>query len=220
MQKLWEEYIRNTTPLFEPISDEYNGPVCEETFEMMLRMNGFGPRSDIPAILRGQSVRFEFDSPLTVAASRASVQAFTQVGQITQLAVSMDPTVVHDLDIDVAYRDALDGAGAAATWITPKAQADKLKAQDRQRAAAQRRLSSRPPWSGRERTSRERSAMRRLCSNKVGVLPQQPSTAGRGRVTHADQARPGRPRRQLAHSPPAAVTRGRVEPQGPLGRRS
>ena len=178
MQKLWEEYIRNTTPLFEPISDEYNGPACEETFEMMLRMNGFGPRSDIPAILRGQSVRFEFDSPLTVAASRASVQAFTQVGQITQLAVSMDPTVVHDLDIDVAYRDALDGAGAAATWITPKAQADKLKAQDRQKAAAQAQAQQQAAMVGQGADIAGKIGNAATLLQQGGVLPQQPVQNG------------------------------------------
>ena len=173
VQKLWEEYIRNTTPLFEPISTEYNGAVCDETFEMMLRLNAFGPRTDIPAILRGQSVRFEFDSPLTVAASRASVQAFTQVGQITQLAVSMDPTVVHDLDIDVAYRDALDGAGAAATWITPKDQADRLKAKDRQQAAAQAQAQQQAAAVGQGADVASKIGNAATLLQQGGLLPQQ-----------------------------------------------
>ncbi len=137
VQKLYEEYIRAATPLFEPVTAEYNGQVCDETFEMMLRYNGFGPRSNIPQILRGQSVRFEFESPLVLAAARASVQAFTQSGQIIQLGAAMDPTVIHDFDVNAATRDALDGAGAAATWIVPKQAADRLKKADKQRMAQQ-----------------------------------------------------------------------------------
>lgn len=140
VQKDWEEFIRNTTPLFDPIATEYNGPLCDQTFEMMLWLNAFGPRENIPPILRGQDVRFQFDSPLTVAATRANVQAFTTVGQIVQLAVQIDPTVVHDLDVDEATRDALDGSGAPATWIVPKEKADALKRTARQQAAQQQAM--------------------------------------------------------------------------------
>ena len=137
VQKLWEEFIRNTTPLFEPIQAEYNGVVCLETFDMMLRMNGFGAMTDMPRILRGQDVIFTFDSPLTTAATRANLQAFTTVGQTTQMAVSMDPTVIADLDVDEAYRDALIGAGAPSSWIKDKAAAMKIKAAQRKQLAAQ-----------------------------------------------------------------------------------
>ena len=140
VQKLWEEYIRATTPLFEPIGAEYNSPMCDRIFDMLLRFNAFGPKANIPRILLGQDVRFEFESPLTLAASKANAQAFTSVGQITQLAVSMDPTVIHDLDLDTAYRDALDGAGAPATWIVPRRQADQEKAKARQQLAQQQAL--------------------------------------------------------------------------------
>ena len=179
VQKLWEEYIRNTTPLFEPISTEYNGQICDQVFEMMMRLNGFGPRSDIPAILRGRDIQFVFDSPLTLAASRANAQAFTQVGQITQLAVQLDPTVVHDLDVDEAYRDALDGSGAPATWITPKKQADKLKAAARAQAAQQQQQQQMMETAsqGADVATKIGNAANML--SQGGILPpQQPQNGG------------------------------------------
>lgn len=140
VQKLWEEFIRQTTPLFEPIQAEFNGAVCDQTFEMMLRMNAFGDMRDMPQALRGQDIRFIFDSPLTVAATRANAQAFTQVLQLLQGAVTVDPTVKEDWDIDAAFRDAVDGSGAPARWLRPKEVVDARKEQMRQQAAAQQQL--------------------------------------------------------------------------------
>jgi hypothetical protein len=137
VQKLWEEFIRNTTPLFEPIQVEYNGAVCDRTFEMMLRMNAFGSMADMPQILKGQDVMFTFDSPLTTAATRANAQAFTTVLQLTQGAVSLDPSLVNDVNSDEAFRDALAGSGAPATWINDKQKSQKLKDAQRQQQAAQ-----------------------------------------------------------------------------------
>lgn len=177
-QKLWEEYIRTTTPFFEPIASEYNGPVCDQVFEMMLNLNAFGPAQDIPQILRGQEVRFEFESPLTLAQTRANVQAFTTVGQITQLAVQLDPTVVHDLDVDESYRDALDGSGAPATWIVPKEKADQMKQAARQQAAQQQALqqAANTVGTGADVAAKVGNAATML--SQGGLLPQQQPQQG------------------------------------------
>lgn len=137
IQKLWEEYVRKTTPLFEPIQTEYNGVMCDRTFTLMLRAGAFGAPQSIPKILQGQEVLFTFETPLQVAASRANVQAFTQLGQIFELAVQMDPGVAHDVDVDTAFRDAVDGTGAPAKWLVPKEVADQAKAAAAQQAAQQ-----------------------------------------------------------------------------------
>lgn len=178
VQKLWEEFIRNTTPLFEPISSEYNGEICDQTFEMLLRMNGFGSRKDIPQILRSQNIRFDFDSPLTVAASRAAAQAFTQVGQITQLGVALDPTIVHDLDVDTAYRDALEGSGAPATWIVDKQKADALKKVARAQAAAQQAQQQAMDTTGQAADLGSKIGNAATLLSQGGLLPQQPAQNG------------------------------------------
>lgn len=136
-QKMWEEFIRSATPLIDPISSEYNGPLCNESFEILMRMNAFGPTADIPKMLRGRDVHFTFDTPLTTGQQAALAQTFTAVLQTTQGAVQLDPTLTHDLDADTAYRDAIMAAGAPATWLVPKAQADADKKAARQQAAQQ-----------------------------------------------------------------------------------
>ena len=142
IQKLWEEYVRATTPLFEPIQVDYNAKVCDETFEMMLRMNAFGDMRNMPKVLRAQDIRFQFDTPLTMASGRADAQAFTAMAQMLQAGMAIDPNVKADIDTDTAFRDAVLGTGAPARWIVPKAKADAAKAAARKAQAAQAQMQS------------------------------------------------------------------------------
>lgn len=135
VQKRVEEYIRKALPLFEPMEAEYNGALCDQTFEILLRHGAFGPLNEIPQVLRGQEIRFSFESPLQAAASRANAQAFQTSAQLLKIAAEIDPTVTADFDVDQAFRDALEGAGAPNAWIVPKEQADQDKAQLRQQQA-------------------------------------------------------------------------------------
>lgn len=136
-QKRVEEYTRRALPLFEPMEVEYNGALCDKTFALALRYNVFGNMADLPAALRGQDIRFNFESPLQQASGRANAQAFQQSAQLLQLAVQIDPTVRRDLDVDQAFRDAITGTGAPSNWLVSKEQASALKQQDAQNAQAQ-----------------------------------------------------------------------------------
>lgn len=128
-QKRVEEYIRRALPLFEPMEVEYNGAICELTFETLMDMRAFGNMTDdLPALLRGQDIRFTFESPLQAAQNRANSQAFLQTAQMLEIAAKMDQGVIHDIDVDQAFRDAAEGAGAPAKWIVPKDKADQARA--------------------------------------------------------------------------------------------
>ena len=173
VQKLWEEFIRQTTPLFEPLQAEYNGAVCDQTFEMMLRLNAFGDMKQMPKILQGQDIRFIFDSPLTVAATRANAQAFTSVLQLTQGAVTVDPNVRTDWDIDRAYRDAVEGSGAPANWLLPKEKADAIKAKDRQQQAQQAQTSAQMASLDQGATIAGKMGAAATQLSQGGLLPKQ-----------------------------------------------
>jgi hypothetical protein len=179
VQKLWEEFIRTTTPLFEPLQSEYNGAVCDQTFEMMLRMNAFGSAADMPQVLRGQNIRFIFDSPLTVAATRANAQAFTQVGQLMQLGMAIDPNIKEDFDVDTAFRDAVDGSGAPARWLVPQEKADAKKAALRQQQAQQQALQQSIATADQGATAATKIGAAATQLQQGGLLPQrQPQTGG------------------------------------------
>ena len=139
-QKRVEEYIRRALPLFEPMETEYNGALCNKTFDLLLRKGAFGSAWDMPQALAGQQVRFTFESPLQAAQTRANSQAFLSTAQLLQTAAQMDPMVVHDLNADRAFRDAAEGAGAPAAWFVDEKEAAQAKAQAQQaqqEAAAQ-----------------------------------------------------------------------------------
>lgn len=136
VQKRVEEYIRYALPLFEPLEVEYNGAICEGTFEDIMRLGAFGSPLDMPQILRGREIQFQFESPLQAAADRAKSQAYVQAAQLLQMTAQIDPSVKYDLNLDTAFREALIASGVPATWVADKDQADAAKAQDQQQQQA------------------------------------------------------------------------------------
>jgi hypothetical protein len=135
-QRLYEEFLRKAIPLIEPAAEECNGQQCEMAFDTLLDMGAFGSVYDMPQALRGQEIRFQFDTPLQAASEKQKAEAFRNVTQLTVEAAQIDPSVALNLDVDTAYREAVYGAGGPADWILPKDQVAKLKAQKQQEAAA------------------------------------------------------------------------------------
>lgn len=130
-QQRVEEYIRRALPLFEPMEVEYNGGLCEQTWNIAFDLGAFGPFEDMPEILRGREIDWRFESPLQAANDRVKSEAFAQAAQLLAQAAQIDPNVRFDLDIDKAFRDALGGVAPAA-WIVPEdaAQAARQQAQE------------------------------------------------------------------------------------------
>ena len=56
-----EEFIREVGPVFGRLETDYTAPMVERSFSIMLRGGGFG---EVPNILLGQNVRFEYESPV------------------------------------------------------------------------------------------------------------------------------------------------------------
>jgi len=112
-----QEYIRDALPLFEPMEMEYNGGLCEDTFDLLLRSGTFGPHSDIPPQLRGRDVHFKFRSPLHDAIERKKGSTFLETKELIREAVELDPTSQFIVDARVALRDALHGIETPAIWM-------------------------------------------------------------------------------------------------------
>jgi hypothetical protein len=134
VQKMVEEYIRQALPLFEPMEVEYNGKLCEQTFELAMRRGAFGNPRDWPEQLWNRDLRFEFESPLQAANERAKSQQFVQAGQLLAQAVQLemaakqaDSIVAIDYDMGQAFRDAIRGTGAPTDWIVDEKKAAAIK---------------------------------------------------------------------------------------------
>lgn len=137
VSQLVQQYIREALPLFEPVEQEYNAPLCEATFEELLYGTDlFGPYKDIPQSIRGQDVKFRFESPLNRAVERLKGQKLAEGEQILISAAQIDPSVVATLDMRVSVRDALEGIGIPARWMRDEdaveAQAEAVQEQQQQ----------------------------------------------------------------------------------------
>lgn len=118
-----QEYIRQALPLFEPMEAEYNGPLCENTFEIMLRAGAFGPMDSIPQELLGEEYSFLFESPLRDATEREKGQRFMEAKSMLADAAALDPGAVHVIDAQAALRDVLRAIGVPTKWTRSEEQA-------------------------------------------------------------------------------------------------
>lgn len=138
VRKRIEENMRAAAPLLGPAQQDYNAPVCELTFEVLMSLHTFGPPESIPMGLRGKDVKFDFASPLADMADEANAQKFIQGAQILQVATQIDPAQVASINIDNATADALKGAGFPEGWLAgDKAVAAKRDEMAKEKAAQQ-----------------------------------------------------------------------------------
>lgn len=112
-----QEYIRQASPIFEPLEDEDNGATCETTFELMMSIGAFGPREDIPQSIRGADIGFRFESPLHEAIERQKATKFMEVRAVLAEALALDASVAAEVDIKAAFRDVITGIGTPQKWL-------------------------------------------------------------------------------------------------------
>lgn len=127
-----QEYIRNALPLFEPMEIEYNGSLCEDTFDALLRVGAFGPLNEVPRALQGAEVRFKFESPLHRALEREKSARFQEGRALVLEALEIDPKSVAVLDVRKALREALAGAGVPTDWTRDEDEVEAMAAAQEQ----------------------------------------------------------------------------------------
>lgn len=127
-----QEYIRQAMPLFGPMETEYNAPLCEITFNKLLRVGAFGSPLDMPRELRKREIDFTFESPLHDAVEREKGQRFIEAGQMLAQTVQADPSAVHIIDASKALRDVLKSIGVPAAWTRSEGQVQQRVDADKQ----------------------------------------------------------------------------------------
>lgn len=135
-----QEYIRGALPIFEPMEADYNGQLCELDFDLLRRAGAFGSPREMPPSLQGARVSFSFMSPLHDAIEAQKTQRFLQAGALIAQAAQLDPSSTALLDVGVALRDALDGAGIPTKWTRSQADVDQAQAAQAAQAEVQKML--------------------------------------------------------------------------------
>lgn len=134
------DWIRRAMPIFEPVEFEYNAPLCEETFDILLRNGGFGSVDDMPQSLRGQEVRFKFESPLHESADRKKGQKLLEAKAALVQMAELDPSCALRLNAGEALRDALNSIGCPPTWVRSDMEMAELVAQQQAERQAREML--------------------------------------------------------------------------------
>ena len=119
-----QEFIRNALPLFEPMEADYNGQLCEMTFELVLR-NTPEVRQSIPKELAGMELDFTFESPLREAVEKIKVGQLMEGASILAQAIQLDPSTAYIFDAKKASRDALTAAVPSA-WLRTEGEVDRM----------------------------------------------------------------------------------------------
>jgi hypothetical protein len=135
--ELMKEYRRQNLPLFAPIETEYNGQLCELTFDTMMRGRFFGSLSDIPQSLLGQGIQFKYKSPLSSAEEATRAAKFSQIQQQLTQAIELDSTLRHVVDLPTALRSAVEGMDVPPDWITGEKEFQARVEQQREQEQAQ-----------------------------------------------------------------------------------
>ncbi len=130
-----EEYVRAALPLFEPMEHEYNGQLCEDTFDALLRAGAFGSVADMPPELSGRDVHFKFISPMHDAMERKEASTFLESQELIRIALETDPSALAHYDTGGALRAALEGIGVQPKHIRSEREAQQIISQNAEQAA-------------------------------------------------------------------------------------
>lgn len=137
-----QEYIRQAMPIFEPMESDYNGALCERTFDVLMYAGAFGPPDNIPEGLRGQDIEFRFESPLREAIGRQKGQLFLEAKSMLAAAVDLDAGVVGMVDAIGTMRDVLEGIGVPVKWMRSEEEVQAIAEQNAQKQQAQEMLAT------------------------------------------------------------------------------
>lgn len=138
-----EEFIREIGPVFGRLETDYTGPLVERTFKIMLRANRLPM---IPDILAGQSIRFEYESPVKKIRQQVEAAAARMwVAERVELATATArPDILDVVDFDEFARFEADAGQIPHKIVVGKEKVEKIR-QDRakqQQAMAQAQAAS------------------------------------------------------------------------------
>ena len=137
-----QEYIRNALPLFEPMEADYNGALCDITFETLLGEGAFGSPDTIPESLSEADVQFRFESPLAEMVEKQKGQKYLEAKALIAEAASIDPSATMIMDFRATLRDVLEGVQTPAKWLRSEAEVEAEMARQKQAADQQDMLAS------------------------------------------------------------------------------
>lgn len=130
-----QQYIRQALPLFEPLEEDYNGQLCDLTFDLLKSVRAFGPVDRFPRELLGKSVKFRFFNPLQDAISAKASTKWREAIALTAESMQIDPNLVGVLKPEIGLRESLEGNRTPMTWLSTEDEMTAYMMQKRQEQA-------------------------------------------------------------------------------------
>lgn len=123
--------LASMSPIVARLESEFLSPVADRLYTLM---QDALPRP--PETLGGMAIDWEFFSPLADAQQRNAVEAHGRIIAMLEAGAALKPDVTDNVDLDEAYRDAMQAAGLPARHLMPPAGVAELRRR-RSEAAAQ-----------------------------------------------------------------------------------
>ena len=96
-----DEFIREVGPVFGRFETDYNHPIAERSFKIMLRNDAF---DEIPESLQGQNVKFEFDLPVNKIKKQVEAASAPQWAMEVMQMAQVAPEARHMVNVDALAR--------------------------------------------------------------------------------------------------------------------
>lgn len=145
IRRIIQEHIRASAPITKPIQKEYNDPLCDGTFQVLLTNDVF-PMDEMPESLQGRELKFKFRSPLDELSEQNEADIFVDVrDRILIPSAQLDPSIIETADLAESTRDAMRAAGWKQKWFKPREAVDarrEQQAQQEQEAEMAQQLST------------------------------------------------------------------------------
>lgn len=136
-----QEYIRQALPLFEPMEQEYNGALCDLTFDTLLHAGAFGSIMDIPRSVLGADIRMRFESPLTEIIDAQLANKLGIAKQLAATVVDVAPDAPLQVDWAKGFRQSLEGNRTPMAWFRSSKEIASIKQQQAQQQQAEQLMS-------------------------------------------------------------------------------
>ena len=126
-----EEFLKELGEVFGRIEAEFTAPIVERSFGIMLRAGGF---AEIPDVLKGRNIRFEYESPIKkVREQTEAMAAKLWWTDLAEIAV-MKPESIDHINVDEYARFTHQAASLPHALINPFEVVEQIRTQ---RAEAQ-----------------------------------------------------------------------------------
>lgn len=132
-----EEFIREIGPVFGRLESDYLAPIVERAFKIMLRSGSFG---QIPEILQGQDIRFEYESPVKKIREQAEATAANIWASEMGVLAEVKPAALDLINEDELGRFSAEAKNLPKKIINSQEAVDQIR---QARAEAQREQAER-----------------------------------------------------------------------------